>query len=292
MKKRMNLLVVVALCAIVTTLSSCNKEASDESKGSVKFSMGLSSQLKSLSIADSSGTTDSTTSYYAIVTITDVSGQEVYSSKKLSIYTFGGSYISESLTLETGEYKLTEFVVVKGQDAVYATPVAGSEKAAIVDQPLPILFNVTDKGTTQVQPEVLQTTDIDPQEFGYSSFGFTVIETMFFDIITYRTTADTSSADSTIAISSSLYILVSSYNDSTSSDTTNIDYRTLNYQLKPQINTIEVNKATSYKLSVTKNGYTGWSKDYSREELNAFKSNPLKVYLKEVVIGDSIKNNN
>lgn len=287
MKKRMNLFVVVALCAIVTTLSSCNKETDDASKGNVKFSMGLDSQLKSLSVADTSGT-DSTTSYYAIVTIADISGQEVISSKKLAIYTFGGSYISESLSLETGEYKLTEFVVVKGSDAVYATPVAGSERATIVDKPLPILFNVTDQGTTLVQPEVLKTADINPQEFGYSSFSFTVIETMFFNIVTYGKTT----TDSSTAVSSNLYILAGSYVDSTDSDTTNFEYRTLSYQLKPQINTIEVNKATSYKLTVTKSGYTGWSGNYTQEQLNAFKSNPLRVYLKEVVVVDSIKKGN
>lgn len=285
----MNVFVIVALCAIVTLMSSCNKEPNDESQGVVKFTMGLGSQLKSSSIADSSGI-DSTTNYYAIVTIANMSGQEIFNSKRLAIYSFGGSYISESLMLETGEYKLTGFVIVKGSDAVYATPVAGSERSSIVDKPLPIYFNVTNEGTTLVQPEVLHTSNIDPQAFGYSYFNFTVVETMLFNIITFdKTKVDSSSSDSSArAISSHLYILTSSYIDSSNSDTTHVKYRTLNYELKPQINTIEVNKATSYKLSVSKSGYYDWSKDFSREELNAFKSNPLRVYLKEVATQDSV----
>jgi hypothetical protein len=246
----------------------------------------LGEQLKSLSLADTLSS-DSTTSYSAIVTITDGQGNTVYSLKKLSIYKFGEEYVSESLSLETGTYNLTEFMISKGSSVVYATPVAGSERAQLISYPLPITFQITENSSKLVKPEVLNATSVSPQEFGYASFSFSVVETSLFKIIAYG------SPDTTQAVTASLIVNLISYSDTIrSGDTTSFVRKTLTYDLTASINTIEVNKATTYNLTVTKTGYLGWSKSFTQGELNSFSENPLKVYLtKEAVPKDTLKLN-
>jgi len=284
MKHVMKFFIVIGICASVTWMVSCTKSATSESTGTLKFSLNLGEQLKSLSLADTLGS-DSATNYSAIVTITDSRGNIVYSLKRLSIYKFGQEYVSESLNLEVGAYNLTEFMIVKGSSAVYATPLKGSVRAQLVNYPLPIAINITESNSTLVKPEVLTTTSVSPQEFGYSSFSFSVIETLSFKIIAYG-----SSSDTTNAVQASLRINLTSFSDSIHGhDTTSFVYKTLNYNLTPAINTIEVNKAQKYELIVTKSGYTGWSRNYTQGQLANFKTNPLKVYLTKVTPIDSVK---
>jgi hypothetical protein len=281
MKSVMNFFIIAALCCFVFSFTSCDKDSGDASTGNVKFSLDLGSSLKSGSLADSSGTNDSITGYYAIITLKDNLGAEVVSSKRLQIFTFGGSYVSESITLEEGNYTLSEFIIVKGSDAKYVSPLEGSERAPLVSRPLPLLFQVTKNGNTVVLPQVLKVNSDNPSEFGYTSFDFTIIETMVFKIAVF----DTISSDSLQAS-----LLVSFYKkDSAYSDSINT-YKTLSYNLKSHVNTIEVNKASTYLLSVSKNGYYSWNKQYSEQQLGFFKNNPLRVYLRKIAGGDSIFN--
>jgi hypothetical protein len=284
MKHVMKFFIVIGICASVTWMVSCTKSTTGESTGTLKFSLNLGEQLKSLSLVDTLGS-DSTTNYSAIVTISDSHGSIVYSLKKLSIYKFGGQYVSESLNLAIGTYNLTEFMISKGSSVVYATPLTGSGRAQLINYPLPIVFQIADNSSTLVKPEVLNTASISPQEFGYSSFSFSVIETLSFKIIAYG-----SSSDTTNAVQASLRINLTSFSDSIHGhDTISFVYKTLNYNLAPAINTIEVNKVQKYELIVTKSGYTGWSRNYTQGQLANFKTNPLKVYLTKVTLIDSVK---
>jgi len=280
----MKFFIVIGICASVTWMVSCNKSATSESTGTLKFSMSLGEQLKSLSLSDTLGS-DTASNYFAIVTISDSRGNIVYSLKKLSIYKFGQEYVSESLSLEEGAYNLTEFMIVKGSSAVYATPLRGSVRAQLINYPLPIVFSIAGNSSTLVKPEVLTTTSVSPQEFGYSSFSFSVIETSLFKIIAYG-----SSSDTTMAVQASLRINLTNLSDTIiGHDTTSLVYKTLYYDLVPSINTIEVNEAVNYALTVTKPGYTGWSGSYTQGQLANFKNNPLKVYLQKLAPNDSIR---
>lgn len=95
---------------------------------------------------------------------------------KLPLFTFGQGYVSENLELETGHYQLTEFVVLdSAYQAIYASPVEGSEMAKYVTDPLSIEFIISNEGS-QVTPQVLAVDrKDDPNLFGYASFGFDVV---------------------------------------------------------------------------------------------------------------------
>lgn len=284
MKNVMKSFIVVILCLSVTLLSSCSKEKNDSSKGVVKFSMNFGSQVKSSFMADSLNYRDSTSSYYAVVSIADENGQVVVNSKRLQIFSFGGSYLSESISLEVGNYKLTEFVIVKGSRVVYVSPVIGSVRAQLVSNPLPIALTVSGNATTAVQPEVLNAENISPAEFGYASFNFNIIETMVFKIIVCRD----SSIDTLNALQAGLKVRAVSYPVLTNSDTSGYAYKVFDFNLQPFTNTIEVTKAAMYTLTVSKPGYNVWSNDFSSEALHTFKNNPLKVSLHAISYPDSL----
>ncbi|HEY0654276.1 MAG TPA: hypothetical protein VGD65_14150 [Chryseosolibacter sp.] len=112
-----------------------------------------------------------------LISIQDAGGSWVHQLKKLSLYKFGQEYVSESLQLMVGSYQLVQFLVLDENDEIiYATPVEGSEHALLADDPLPIDFEVTESGNTQINPQVLPISpDDDPESFGYATFGFDVI---------------------------------------------------------------------------------------------------------------------
>ena len=110
---------------------------------------------------------------FIFLSIKDSVGNTV-ESMKLSLFTLGQDYITETFEMETGNYYLTEFIVLdSSSNVMYATPLEGSGLSKYVDDPLPIEFNVG--GETRVTPQVLavEPTD-DPEFFGLLSFGFDV----------------------------------------------------------------------------------------------------------------------
>ncbi|MEO1255686.1 MAG: hypothetical protein AAFY41_12515, partial [Bacteroidota bacterium] len=103
----------------------------------------------------------------------------------LELFSFGDSYVSESLTLVTQNYQLTLFQVLDENDhIIYAAPLEGSDKASLVSDPLPLLFEVEEEGTTTVTPEVLLVAEEDdPTDFGYIKFDFEIVNSFSLDLL-------------------------------------------------------------------------------------------------------------
>jgi hypothetical protein len=247
------------------------KETNQEAvKGSVKFAVGAVSGVKSLAVADSTGDTDTTKSYYsALVTIVNQNGTEIFSSYHISFFKFGDQYISENLSLEVGSYKLTQFIIFKNGAAIYVTPLEGSERAQLVNNPLPVEFTVNVNSNTLLSPEVLAIGNNPPQAFGYASFNFSIIKTIFFKIIVF---GDDSALYDTIPVSAHLEV-------SLNSDSAYSNVKVLNYPLISKINNIEVTESPNYHLRVYKEGYSIWYNHYSFVQLKYYATVPLKVYL-------------
>src|SRR5882762_1542226 len=90
-----------------------------------------------------------------LLTVKDAQGKTIYENKKLTLLSFGGGYISESLEFTSGDYDLTEFIILDGADhAIYATPLEGSDLASLVTDALPIHFTISKNTTTKVVPQV------------------------------------------------------------------------------------------------------------------------------------------
>lgn len=111
----------------------------------------------------------------AIVTIEKASGELVYEGS-LSLTSFGESYISEQLELEEGDYQLTKFILTQAGMAKYATPLVGSPKADLVENPLPISFSIELNQVTKLTPEVVAVGNNSPGVFGYVEFDFEIVE--------------------------------------------------------------------------------------------------------------------
>jgi uncharacterized protein (TIGR02145 family) len=135
---------------------------------------------------------------YVVVTIENSTGTKIYDAKKLELFNFNGSFISESLSLEVAEYKLTGFMVLDVNNTViYSTPLEGSSLATQVGDPLPISFTVSKDQETKITPDVLTTTGVSVSDFGYASFDFDIM--VPFRILAQSYEATASSWESTIA---------------------------------------------------------------------------------------------
>ncbi|HUX97516.1 MAG TPA: hypothetical protein VMV47_17415 [Bacteroidales bacterium] len=94
-----------------------------------------------------------------------------------------GSYYTQKLVLKTGTYKLTEFVLIDASgNTIYAAPLAGSQEAQNVTNPLPITFTVEKNISSPVNVQVLSTAAHTPEDFGLSHFPVTEIKTLSFMI--------------------------------------------------------------------------------------------------------------
>jgi len=100
----------------------------------------------------------------------------------------GQGYVSENLTLDAGDFKLTSFFLLNSADEIiYAAPLANCSKAQHIEVALPLAFSVAIENTTKVVPEVLAVTVADsPEDFGYTSFGFTIRDPG--DVVPLKTT--------------------------------------------------------------------------------------------------------
>lgn len=112
-----------------------------------------------------------------LITIENEQGKQISVNKKLSLYDIGGELMSESIPLSVGNYYLTKFIVLNNDDqAIYATPVTGSDKAKFVDVPLPVSFSVTGNKSSQVIPQVISVTENSSASFGYASFSLDIVD--------------------------------------------------------------------------------------------------------------------
>jgi hypothetical protein len=168
----MKKLIISALSFYVLLIffPSCqHEETPSPIKGKVTFS------LSQVTRSDGQGK-ETATPAFVVLDVEDSHGQ-VQENIKLPLLTFGQNYISENLDLQTGDYRITQFIVLDAVDEViYVTPMEGSPLSQDVADPLPIEFTVT-AGGIQVTPEVLAVVNTDePELFGYTSFGFKIID--------------------------------------------------------------------------------------------------------------------
>jgi hypothetical protein len=179
MKKPIRLIPVILVVLVIASLSSCQKNAENFGKGNAEFSISLPDDaglLKSASMIDSGAI-----SYQLMVSVTDMEGNSILTDKLIPVYEFGTGFVSENIEINAGDYKLTKFMVINPSGSViYASPLAGSSLAYLVNKPLPIGFNITPGTVTRIAPEVLTVGDQSPEQFGYVSFGVQVIKPLVF----------------------------------------------------------------------------------------------------------------
>lgn len=171
MKHKASSLLFPIFIMAALTLFSCNKN-DDPQTGSIEFGMDPVTE-NALKSAD----TDHRHVTAALVTIVNEVGEKVYDKEYLPFYSFGQSFVTKSLKLNVGKYRLTEFMLVDSSGTVtWATPAEGSRLAPLVNDPVPINFAVYANNTTQVYPQVVRVANHQPDEFGYVNFNVEFID--------------------------------------------------------------------------------------------------------------------
>ena len=109
----------------------------------------------------------------AVVTIVNSRGEEVVKNKTLSL-SLPHPVKTENLELPAGSYKLTAFRMEYGASSThFATPVAGSEKAAHIQRPLSLDFKIEKNGNSEIPVEVLKVQPGErPEHYGYAAGAF------------------------------------------------------------------------------------------------------------------------
>ena len=272
---KQNLSISLIFLLLASFLYSCkespNNSALEESKIEFVFS---SNQVKS---AGEQGLTN------IVISVEDLQGNIILNSEKIDIYHMNGRYISEPVGLLVGDYKLTRFLVLNGgNDVVYATPKEGSDKAHLVEKPVPINFSASKDSINEITPEVIVVADSNPEEFGYVSFSFDIADS--FKILMGAAVLDSSSQNykltsAHVEIFSDESLVYEGELNPYSSDVDSLNYDSLNL-----VNEIILpEEFDEFTVIVSKFGYTSYSKTFSKEELRLYyreKDNgPLVVVL-------------
>ena len=256
---------VISITAILFLVFSCKKEQDSQlSKEKVQFLFDQTI-LKSIS-------SDSILNPYAIVvSVEDLSGTVLYDSEQILFYNMNGSYISNPISLIPGTYHLTKFLIVDiANNVLYATPLVGSKKAYLVNNPLPISFIVKKNNVTSVIPEVINTRDINPTDLGYTTFSLKIVNTFKFLIDVFDFNEQTKKFQLTTAHFSILAGKDSIYK---------ID-------LTAKVNSIILKEVPGrFILEVTKSGFKIWKDTLTADQLSQYTGNvgqsPLKVLLEK-----------
>jgi uncharacterized protein (TIGR02145 family) len=173
------LITSISIVLILTMSFSCQHDQQPEPnvKGEVLFSFS-SIATKAKSMMKSS---DIENAASIIISIKNSSGILVYNLEQLPLIKINGSFITRPISLLIGNYELTQFIVADAQgNALFVAPIQGSTNAYLVNSPLPIAFTIAKDVVTKIVPEVVDVENSTPEDFGYSTFSFTVVETFNF----------------------------------------------------------------------------------------------------------------
>ncbi len=270
-KRKLTNLLLLSILSIL--LCSCNEENDNlvlegriEFKATVVDSQNKSSFLKSNDLSEVTA---------AIVTIEDENGVKIYKSKQIDIYKFNDAYITEPLSIITGTYSLTSFYLIDSSGSViYASPLGSSTMAYVVDQPLPISFNVNKDEITTLEPEVLSTEGYTPDDFGYVNFGLNEVEIFDFLITVFKYNSSIENFELTDA-----ELLITSDNDTLYINS-----------IEPITNKITIKDGyDNYNISLTKSGYKDYNNTYTCDSLKKYYSNPLTVIMEATSLADGLK---
>ncbi len=269
---RTNLRIIPVLVSLVmlTGLYSCQKKADHELfTGKLKFTLSVSDDFSTMKSGQRNIIKTDTiiySSYQILITVEDLNGGTVIEDKLIPLYSFGNGFVTEQIEIKTGDFFLKKFMVINSEgQVIYASPLADSPRAYLVNQPLPLFFTIKPDITTQIAPEVLLVDGYSPSDFGYTSFRVEVVNTRNFYVLVQMISP--SSIDPPPYTAADLFI--SGY-----------DGWGHYYHLEATVNKLEVRYSDYYELIVFKEGYPEVRLVISVAELiGASEENPFIIYI-------------
>ncbi len=255
---------------ILCFVFSCVKESQSflENTGKVEFSLSI--PVESTNKSSKLFQSEDTSIHSVVVSIINDKGKVVYENKKIELLNMNGYFISSPLSLTTGTYYLTEFLVTDNSNNIlYLTPKKGSPKEYLVNSPLPIMFEISKDDVNKLTLEVLSAKNSSPSDFGYSTFSFNIIKTFDFlvSVFVYNDSIKNFQlTDANLIVSNSGSVL---FSDNITATTNLITIRD-NY--------------TTYSLKISKSGYYSYIQTFSKDSLKLYTregAGPLMVILKK-----------
>ncbi len=259
-----SLIVITFFCCLI----SCDEEdASSNEPGTGKVELVFSEEIIS-------GGRIQTGDFSVLVSIKNAEGVLVHEKKQLNLYKFGTEYISEPIALSTGNFQVTEFIVLdENNEALYASPLENSKLAHLVNDPLPLDFTISKDLTIKIVPQVIECANHSPADFGYNTFSFDLVESFPFLVGVFAYDTETKNFELTTA---NLTIK--------SAGTTLYDQ-----QLEAETATVTVKEvASSYVLIVSKENYISFQKSFTADELKAHFESPLVVTLLQSSLAEGL----
>jgi hypothetical protein len=177
MKTLAKLMMPAILILPLFILFSCEEKNSiPEGYGQAVFSFDLAEKAGS-----AKGTVSEGSAMQLLISVEDFNGNVVVSDSLVPLYTFGSGYVTESLKMKAGSFRLTKLMVVNASgEVIYASPLKGSPMAYLVIKPLPLPFSITSDQVTKISTELLEVKDLTPDKFGYAAFGISIIKPVEF----------------------------------------------------------------------------------------------------------------
>lgn len=249
----------------IVLLSSCQKDKVTTGTGSVTFKV----QPNSIINGKSTKSQNTSAAVAIIVTIEKYGGGVVYDKEKIDIIQLNGTYLSKSLSLQSGGYLLTEFLVIDANNQIlYASPKKGSKLEYLVNNPLSIYFETQANQESILIPEVINTDSSSLNDLGYVGFSFNDVKSLQFLINVVSKDPDKPIFD--LVDSSLIHI----------STISNLQYKQYTFTLTNAVNHIYLNNDTGqFIINISKKGFISWADTLTKTQLSNFLTTPLQVIL-------------
>lgn len=247
----------MALILVSSLMTSCVKEPVDNSitKPDIEFTLSIS--IPDGQVLKSTAVNSLDAVRCVVLTILNDDGSPTkYSGCEVKLLNMNGVYFTQKLSLKTGTYKLTQFLMLdEVNNTIFAAPLMGSQQAQNVTNPLPILFNINTDNVRSVNVEVLSTANLTPDDFGFVKFPVVNVNTFSF-MMAVTDFPDDSLLSALLNITSDSY----SYLQNLENIANNV------VTIKDEL--------SNYTIVVSKSGYEQYSYTFTRDSLKAYELIP------------------
>ncbi|HEY0743013.1 MAG TPA: hypothetical protein VGD40_16200 [Chryseosolibacter sp.] len=170
------------LLAPFAFLVSCDDQGTQPEKQQVNFTFGAADDAANGRTKDIE-LPENTRLRVSIVTS---SGDTLFTNHEIEILKAGDQYMAQPLEMMPGSYVLTDFMITHNGEMLYATPKAGSPLSDFVTNSTPHSFVVTEGSNANVNMQVIDGREFDPEDFGYASFKANVINVLSLSAFVHR----------------------------------------------------------------------------------------------------------
>ena len=144
---------------------------------------------------------------FALISITDDNGNTILTQEKITVQKVGEKYITNEITLDTGTYNLTEFIVTDMDNAVISVvPKTNSSLSPLAEKTLPFSIKVERDKSNITTTDNIDAEGFKPVDFGYPLLSLTFPKsTDFFSLTIDESTSITTKTIVLKSITASSY---------------------------------------------------------------------------------------